>query len=128
MYQRVMALKDTELTGITDVIYIPETPVVHGETGSLRTLDTLIADKLTVSDSRCSLHVNVFAPLGDSVDQNLIDSIDFWGKPGITNTSTYNSDTFAIPTQDATGHILDIALLINLNQTCWCRIKEIYIQ
>lgn len=109
MYQRVMALKGTELTGITDVIYIPETPVVHGETGSLRTLDTLIADKLTVSDSGCSLHVNVFAPLGDSVDQNLIDSIDFWGKPGITNTSTYNSDTFAIPTQDATGHILDIA-------------------
>ena len=109
MYQRIMALKDTELTGITDVIYIPETPVVHGETGSLRTLDTLIADKLTVSNSKCSLHVNVFAPLGDSVDQNLIDSIDFWGKPGITNTSTYNSDTFAIPTQDATGHILDIA-------------------
>lgn len=109
MYQRIMALKGTELTGITDVIYIPETPIVHGETGSLRTLDTLIADKLTVSDSKCSLHVNVFAPLSDSVDQNLIDSIDFWGKPGITNTSTYNSDTFAIPTQDATGHILDIA-------------------
>lgn len=106
IYQRLLQLQKSGDIKAKQIVYAPEAPVSHSETKSLRTLDTILANKLR--DAK-NVSVKITAYLGDSVDSDLNDSISFWGNPSILSDSTYNTESFAIPTKDATGHILEIA-------------------